>query len=131
MEVSDLALEVHVIVAHGAPLFLALIHKLCVVLDLGELVPECGLEIGELGLGPTDLVVALVVLLERLVLLYGAAVLLGVVVLLGVGAPLVVVRVGLGVGALLVVCVGFEVVVGASVVVGRVLLGVGGSLVVD
>eukprot|EP00614_Pseudopedinella_elastica_P016382 CAMPEP_0172647758 /NCGR_PEP_ID=MMETSP1068-20121228/240918_1 /TAXON_ID=35684 /ORGANISM="Pseudopedinella elastica, Strain CCMP716" /LENGTH=455 /DNA_ID=CAMNT_0013462047 /DNA_START=224 /DNA_END=1591 /DNA_ORIENTATION=+ len=56
---ADELAEVHVIGAHGSPLFVP--------------VSELGLEIGDLGLEPVDLVVALVVLLERLFLLYGRA----------------------------------------------------------
>ena len=48
LEVPDLELEVRVIVAHGALLFLALIYTLVLVLDLGALVPERGSEIGDL-----------------------------------------------------------------------------------
>ena len=69
----DLELEVRVIAAHGVLLFLALIHTLVLVLDLGVLIPEHGPEIGDLGLEQVDLVVGLVVLLERLVLLGVAA----------------------------------------------------------
>ena len=91
---------------------LALIHELVLVLNLDKHVPGRGPEIGDLGLGPFDLAIGLVVLLKRLVLFRAA------------------VRVGPGTGALsVVVCAGFEVVVGAAadgaVVVARAVLGFG------